>query len=51
MLDLDDPALAANAARADANLARAAAAKRAAEERKKAHPQPHPTRTPARPRK
>ena len=43
------PQLAANAARADANLARAAAAKRAAAERaakekKKAHPGPHPVR-------
>ena len=51
MLDWMTPQLAANAARADANLARAAAARRAAEERKKAHTTPHPVRTPARPRK
>jgi enterochelin esterase-like enzyme len=51
MLEWMTPTLAANAARADANLARAAAAKRAEEQRKKAHPQPHLTRTPARPHK
>jgi len=48
MLDWMTPTLAANAARADAYRA---AAKRAAEAKKKAHTRPIPAKTPARPRK